>query len=416
MGLGRVIQRRGFGRGIGGRYGAYGFGDFGGFGGALGDDEDRFDLRFLETVSRLPVIWSCVRVRAGRLSAAEVTDANGKVPRFMQASGTVAGNGYLQELGLPDYLGQTAVSYDLAGNAFIGVIRSRRGIIGESMVLDPQYITVDLDSQRGKYRIYFDGWQGEIWIVPNMMLPAYPIGLPIIEYQRLVLRQSRVGHRHAASILENSSVIPGVLSDEGNATPEQIKQIQRNWRRAHAGPDRTGLPAYIGQGKFTPIAVTPKDGQLLEGRQFTDTQICALLGVDPTLVGLPSPGKSLTYQTLASREQALGVELMPLKRRLEDLYTRLNNGKKVTLRLQDHVSDETRSAIHERYARVAAAAGSAVTVNEVRHWLGLEPFDGPEGDEMFKGSADVDPMADGQTADMAAKLDSIQAQVEVGNE
>ena len=107
---------------------------------------------------------------------------------------------------------------------------------------------------------------------------------------------------------------------------------------------------------------------------------------------------------------------MPLKRRLEDLYTRLNNGKKVTLRLQDHVSDETRSAIHERYARVAAAAGSAVTVNEVRHWLGLEPFDGPEGEEMFKGPADVDPMVDGQTADMAAKLDSIQAQVEVGNE
>ena len=60
-----------------------------------------------------------------------------------------------------------------------------------------------------------------------------------------------------------------------------------------------GYPAVLSGGlKWTPTALNPKDMALLELAQFTNSQIAVLLGVPPPLVGLPTAGESLTYNTV----------------------------------------------------------------------------------------------------------------------
>ena len=178
-------------------------------------------------------------------------------------------------------------------------------------------------------------------------------------------------------------MMPGVLSAEGDIDPDQAREIHRSWRSRHAGPNRANLPPFIGRAKFTPIAVSPQDSQLLETRQYIDTQICALYGVDPTLVGLPSPGSSLTYQTLSTREDALRVEIQNIVKKLQYVFTGLNNGKPVKLTAQDWSSDEAKSKRFESLARVGQMTGVQVmTVNEMRKELGLPPHPGGVGDEL----------------------------------
>ena len=75
-----------------------------------------------------------------------------------------------------------------------------------------------------------------------------------------------------------------------------------------------GYPAVLSGGlKWTPTQLNPKDMALLELAQFTDSQIAVLLGVPPALVGLPTAGESLTYNTvLMALDQHWRTGLRPM--------------------------------------------------------------------------------------------------------
>ena len=301
MGLAKTLaERRGVGRGYAGGYGSGGFGDFTtfGFGSGLDTEENILDLHFLEPVMRIPIVWACARVRADRIAAMQIIDENGDLPEFLRQPFTAPERSMMNPLSVRDFMQQFVVSYDTAGNTHLGVTRGSGGRVLETKVLDPVHVRIRLDEKIGRYRIYFyDNVDREIITVPNMQLPAWPVGLSPVIYQQMLLTMSKAGQRHAASFLQNSSVSAGVISTEGDYDEEQVRLMQRRWRRMTRGPSRANMPVFIGNAKWQPIGSNPRDAQLMEQRQYIDSQICALYGVDPTLVGLPSPGKSPTTQT-----------------------------------------------------------------------------------------------------------------------
>ena len=97
--------------------------------------------------------------------------------------------------------------------------------------------------------------------------------------------------------------------------------------------------------------------------------------MDPTLLGLPGSGKSLTYQTLQSRESALLVELQPTLDRIAAALTWLNDGRVVSLMPKTWQSERERFEVYERSAHVSQALGAPVlTVDEIRRREGLDPL------------------------------------------
>ena len=372
MGLGKALEKRALVRNTSGAVGLSGSGFFGDF------TNDRFDSRFSETVMRVPIVWACARVRSTRLASMDVQGPDGQLPVWMSMPSVPAEKGYIGYLSYMDLLTQCAMSYDLHGNIFFGVIRNARGTVHDLMVLDPEYVNLHFDDTKGKYRIYHTYFDGEIITVPNMMLPQFPVGVSLIYYQHQQLEMSKVGQNHVTSMLKHGGTMPFVIASEGSTTSDQKREFNSMWRKLYGGAKNSNVPALLDNGaRVYPIGTTPAEGQLLQSRQFTDTQICSFFGVDPSMVGINTSGSSLTYQNLQQRESAVLVEMRALIRKLEYVFTWLNQSRKVKLVAQDVVPDETKARTFESLARVGQMTGRMVmTPEEMRSELGLPPPDG----------------------------------------
>ena len=379
--------------------------------------------RTLEDYVRMPVVWGCVRIRQDRLGTMDVVTEN-KMPRWLKSpfAGVVQASGNIEPQPMPtqDLLAQSSASLDLAGNSWWCVGRDSKGKIGEVWVLHPEYVSLQLNERDGRYSFEFSGRSDmEIVVIPNFLLPNYPIGLSPIDYQRLLNRTSKGGQRQAESYFQNSSIIPGVISSAGNMTDDQMKLMRRTWRRNHSGPDRGFTPAYIGDGTWHSIGMSAEQAQFITSRQYTDAQIAAqIFGVDPTLLGLPGTGKSLTYTTLQSRETALQVEMQSVVKRIEYALTYLNNGKKVSLKPNIWTDEATRAKIYETHARTSKLLGAPIiTVDEIREREGLPPLTDEQlimDGSMLGAGSDPIPVED-DSKDRIAELEAQIAQLTEGN-
>ena len=59
-------------------------------------------------------------------------------------------------LTMQDFLAQSVVSMDLAGNAFWSVSRNSAGRVQAVWCLDPQYVTFHWDRMTGRYRFVYN--------------------------------------------------------------------------------------------------------------------------------------------------------------------------------------------------------------------------------------------------------------------
>jgi HK97 family phage portal protein len=77
----------------------------------------------------------------------------------------------------------------------------------------------------------------------------------------------------------------------------QAQDLLNQWMLSRQS--NLGAPAVLDGGVTlkTHMAMSPKDMAMLEIAQFTEARIAVLLGVPPYLVGLPSGGDSMTYES-----------------------------------------------------------------------------------------------------------------------
>jgi hypothetical protein len=105
--------------------------------------------------------------------------------------------------------------------------------------------------------------------------------------------------QYQANLAMRGGIPWGVLSAPGNLTTDQASDMRERFVAARMSA--MGAPAVLSGGvQLQPLAFNPRDKALLELRQFDESRIATLLGVPPTLLGLPIGDRSLTYRNADS--------------------------------------------------------------------------------------------------------------------
>jgi HK97 family phage portal protein len=193
---------------------------------------------------------------------------------------------------------------------------------------------------------------------------------------------------YGAAVVANMGVPSVAIAPKSGETlpptPEQNAQLKLRWQSETAGRNRGNVvvmpfPVDIKELQLSPDKLNP--GRLLE--QATD-RICAAIGIDPMVVGLPS-----SRQTYSNYEQALDAAVrqvvIPLQatvakqltrqlvvRTLGDRRAELGWDRSEVAALQDDAA-----MLRESAARIYQAG--VATLNEARAIAGLPPIRG--GDE-----------------------------------
>jgi HK97 family phage portal protein len=204
--------------------------------------------------------------------------------------------------------------FQAAGEAFVFITaRYAAGNAARFHVLPPWTVNVEMD---GGVRHYSVGKKkidpADICHIRYQGSVDDARGHGPLEAGRSIVASARGLAQYAATITAGGLVPSSILEAPEQMSPDQAAVLRDDWvAQRSAFP---GYPAVLSGGlKWTPTALNPKDMALLELAQFTNSQIAVLLGVPPPLMGLPTAGESLTYNTvLMALDQHWRTGLRPM--------------------------------------------------------------------------------------------------------
>lgn len=197
----------------------------------------------------------------------------------------------------------------------------------------------------------------------------------------------------SACLLRNMG-IPGVIispaKEEIDITPDQRQELKKQYQEAFTGDGRGGalfpsLPIKVDMPAFSPDQLA-----LDKLARLTIPRICAAIGLDPLMLGLPSDSK--TYANVGeAREAAYEGMLIPLQAEISSQLTNqlLETGDVIGTARGDRygrnysavrVLQEDTDALFKRLT--AAVGGPWMSRNEAREQIGLVAVEG--GDELYE--------------------------------
>jgi HK97 family phage portal protein len=273
------------------------------------------------------------------------------------------------------WMSQIVWSLLLPGNAYLG-------ILGDPMnpaaidVLDPA--KVDVRRENGRKTFYVSGQPVGFPIVhiPGRMRPGDLVGMSPIDWCRQTIGIGLAAGKYGAEFFDGEGNMPGVIELPHPAQPETLRDLARQWQRKRKSGGR-GLPGVIQNGgQWKPTGVNHEQAQFLQTRKWTAAEIAGqIFMLDPSDLGIPVEGSSLTYANLEQRNvRRLQVALMPWIRRIEAALTLLIPGGNYRFDVDSRLRGNTRESYET--LSVAIAAGF-MTVDEARDILGFDPAQRP---------------------------------------
>jgi len=152
-------------------------------------------------------------------------------------------------------------------------------------------------------------------------------GIRPLEIFRQSLGIAIAGDDSAAHFYGNGSQLAGILSTDKKLEEGSATALKKRWRDLTAGVDHAGDIAVLDNGaKYAPIAIPPKDAELLGSRQWSVGELARMVGTPPHLIGdverSTSWGAGIEQQVLGwvkftlqlwitSDEQRIAAELAP---------------------------------------------------------------------------------------------------------
>jgi HK97 family phage portal protein len=240
-------------------------------------------------------------------------------------------DGTKEELDKPRWLKQPTVDLDftawctqvltsllLHGNAYCAVTRNGAAIV-ELVPVDPSTIHVTRMKGRKVYIVAGREYTGELLHIKGMMLPGTEVGLSPLEYARQSISLGLSAIEYGSDQFGQALNMPGVIESPGKMLPEQMSAMAQAWRKARSKRGR-GLPGVLeGGATWKPTGVTNEQAQFLQTRQWTAAEIAAqVFLVDPSDLGIPVGGTTLTYANLQERNlRRVQVTFLPWIIRLE---------------------------------------------------------------------------------------------------
>lgn len=277
--------------------------------------------------------------------------------------------------------GQAITSWLLGGDLFARVTRAR-GKTQAVEPLNPQAVEVIRKSGRKWYRV--NGREVDPFSmlhVPAIMFPGADRGMSPVEAAMQAIGIGLAAQEFGGRFFSQGMSLGGVIEVPGEMDPGQTREMARAWQRKHGGKHNAGLPGVLkGGAQWKPIQLSNEQSQFLETRGYTAAEIAGqMFLIDPSEMGLPVEGKSLTYTNQEERNnRKVQVTFLPWLVRLERaLSSLLPRGQYVKL----NVDGLLRGDMKTRYQSYATGiTGQFMVPNEARALEDLPPL--PDGDQV----------------------------------
>jgi len=276
------------------------------------------------------------------------------------------------------WLGQIVWSLLLSGNAYVHVIRNARGFVIAADVLYPDNVAVRREGGRKVFTVSGQPAAGrEMVHIAGRMRPGDVCGMSPVEWCRQTIGLGLAATKYGAEFFDGEGNMPGVIELPQDAQPDTMRDLAAQWQRKRKQSGR-GMPGVLkGGAQWKPTGVNHEQAQFLASRKWNAAEIAGqIFLLDPSDLGIPVEGSSLTYANLEQRNtRRLQVALMPWMRRIETALTPLVTAGEYKFDVDSRLRGNTR----ESYETLGVAIGNGLlTVNEGREVIGRSPIEPTE--------------------------------------
>jgi len=339
-----------------------------------------------DTSMQLVTVYGCVRMIADAIATLPVDTfkrwGDGRTeqittPRHVEEPST--------ELDSVEWRTQILSSLLLAGNSFEVLTRDRDGNLLEQVPIDPDKVHVERRGANRSRRVYVvDGVDRpdlEIRHIKGIMLPGADVGMSPVEAARQTIGLGLAATRYGAEFFTNEGNMPGVIELPRPAQGETMRSIARQWQARRQAGGR-GMPGVLPDGaQWKMTGVTSEQAQFLGTRKFSASEIAGqMFLIDPTDLGIPIEGSSITYANLEQRNaRRVQVTFLPWIVRIEKaLSATLPRGQFVKLNVNALLRGDSRTRWGNYKTaediNTSAAARGDVPVLSTQEMRDLEEF------------------------------------------
>jgi HK97 family phage portal protein len=300
----------------------------------------------------------------------------------------------------------------LWGNAYCEIEYDGAGRRRALWPLRPDCVTVRTEGNRRVYDVWMPDGQTvtlerwRVWHVRGWGTDAWTGKSPIAlarEAIGLALGTEDAGARFFA----NDSRPGGILKTAGTLNDQAKRNLKASWESAHGGLAQRGRVAVLEQGiEWQQIGIPNEDAQWLQTRAFQRTEIYAIFGVKPHMVGdmekVTSWGTGIEEQGIDFITYSLGPYTIRFRQSIfRDL---LSPAERPTYYAEFLTDALVRGNLEKRYAAYATGRnGGWLSVNEIRESENMNPI--PGGDVYLEplnmtavGQEPAEPDADDEAA------------------
>lgn len=250
-----------------------------------------------DTALRIVTVYACIRVLAQAIASLPLVLNEKTASGFKEAESNplhyILGVEPNPEMDRHRFWVAIISGLMLTGNAYAQIVRNNAGQVVELYPLLP---TITEPYRLDSGLLAFRTQQGQVngaW----KMLPANSVchfslisldgikGMSPIHQAREALGLARAAEKAGAKLFGNGARPGGILTGPVDATPEQKEQARESWQKTHGGSNQGGTAVLPGDWKYQALTLSPEDAQFIQVRAMQRTEICALYGVPPNMVG-----------------------------------------------------------------------------------------------------------------------------------
>lgn len=333
-----------------------------------------------QTALQLTAVHACVRLLADAIASLpmDVYRKRGDLREPVRPTPPLVANP-LDEVTDFEWKFMVVTSLALRGNSYNVVVeRDRFEFPTKLLPVHPDVVQVSEDRDTGRpiYRVEGERIPNADMVhIKRFTLPGWLTGLSPIEAARQGIGLGLAAERFGARWFGDSAAPSSVLETDQDRTPEQVREIQRNWIASHGG---RRYPAVLSGGfKWRPITITPEESQFLETRRFQRSEIAMLFGIPPHMIG--DTERSTSWGT-GIEQQSIGFVVYTLRPWLTCIESALSRLLPRGQFVRFNVDALLRGDIKSRYEAYAQARNAGwLSVDEIRELEDRPPLPGGIG-------------------------------------
>ena len=226
--------------------------------------------------------------------------------------------------------------------------------------------------------------------------PGQLRGLNPIEAMQEGIGISLAAERYTSRWFLSGASMPGFISTPGDLTPEQIKEMDREMRKAKGGWRNSGVLGYLtGGASYVPSGISPKDSDLSAIRSFQIEETARAYGIPSHMLGVVSGARSVSPSSI--EQLSLDYISHCLRHYIEPIeigYRRLVPGDATTY-LKFNFSGLLRGEILTRYQSYNIGIRDGfLSINDVRKLEDMAPVAGGEAYRVQAQMTDITAQPD----------------------